>query len=92
MNDSRFKINHFPKVGFVRLKQIIGDPKENPPLPAVVPVSRSTWWAGVKSGLFPRAIKLGPRTTVWRAEDILNFIEQKTIASSGDIATDNEEE
>jgi predicted DNA-binding transcriptional regulator AlpA len=91
MNDSQFKINHFPRFGFVRLKQIIGDPKADPPLPAIIPVSRSTWWSGVKSGRFPRSIKIGPRTTVWLAEDILNFIEQKTIASSGDIATDNEE-
>ncbi|WP_130470514.1 helix-turn-helix transcriptional regulator [Candidatus Magnetaquicoccus inordinatus] len=34
------------------------------------PVSKSTWWAGVASGRFPPSVKLGPRTTVWRAEDI----------------------
>lgn len=37
----------------------------------LIPVSRSTWWAGVKSGRFPKPVKLGPRTTVWRVEDIL---------------------
>jgi hypothetical protein len=35
-----------------------------------IPVSRSTWWAGVKSGRFPAPVKLGPRTTAWRVEDI----------------------
>ena len=35
-----------------------------------VPVGRSTWWEGVKSGRFPQPIKLGPRITVWREEDI----------------------
>lgn len=35
-----------------------------------IPVSKSTWWAGVKDGRFPKPLKLGPRITVWRAEDI----------------------
>jgi len=56
--------NHqFPKTGFVRLSQILAP---NGP----IPVSKSTWWAGVKTGRFPKAQKLGPRTTVWKAEDI----------------------
>ena len=59
-----------PNTGFVRLPQIIGDPKAKPPIPAVIPVSKSTWWHGVKTGQFPRSLKLGPRTTVWRVEDI----------------------
>lgn len=39
-----------------------------------IPVSRATWWAGVKSGKYPPAIKLGPRTTCWRAADIDKLI------------------
>jgi len=35
-----------------------------------IPVGKSTWWDGVKSGRFPQPIKLGPRITVWREEDI----------------------
>ena len=35
-----------------------------------IPVSKSTWWAGVKSGRYPQPVKLGPRITAWRAEDI----------------------
>lgn len=63
-----------PETGFMRLAHIIGDPKSNPPIPAIIPVSKSTWWAGVKSGRFPKPIKLGPRTTAWRVEDIRNLI------------------
>lgn len=59
-----------PESGFLRLPQIIGDPKADPPIPAMIPVGKSTWWAGVKSGRFPAPVKLGPRTTVWRVEDI----------------------
>lgn len=65
----------FPEIGFVRLTQILGDPKATPPRSAVIPVSKATWWAGVKTGRFPKPIKLGPRTTVWRVEDILDLIE-----------------
>jgi len=64
-----------PETGFVRLSQIIGDKKNIPPIPAIIPVSRSTWWQGVKTGRFPRPCKLGPRITVWRAEDIRQLIQ-----------------
>lgn len=39
------------------------------------PIGKSTWWAGVKAGRFPKPVKLGPRTTAWRIEDILALIE-----------------
>ena len=68
--------NTLPEFGFVRLNQIVGDPKADPPIPAVIPVGRSTWWAGVKSGRYPQSIKLGPRTTVWRVEDIRRLIDE----------------
>lgn len=63
-----------PETGFVRLSTIIGDPKADPPIPAIIPVSKSTWWAGVKSGRYPRGIKHGPRITVWRVEAIMDLI------------------
>lgn len=40
------------------------------------PVSRSTWWAGVKSGKFPQSVKIGPRTTAWRRSDIDSLIQR----------------
>lgn len=63
-----------PPCGFLRLPRIIGDPNADPPIPPLVPVARSTWLAGVKDGRFPKPVKLGPRTTAWRVEDILAFI------------------
>ncbi|MEN6630768.1 MAG: AlpA family phage regulatory protein [Sulfuricella sp.] len=38
------------------------------------PFSRSTWLNGVREGKFPKPVKLGPRTTVWRVEDIRALI------------------
>ena len=70
-----------PETGFVRLPHIIGNPTSNPPTPAIIPVSKSTWWAGVKSGLFPKPIKLGPRITVWRVEDIRALIHEAPFSS-----------
>ncbi len=52
-----------PREGFVRLSQFLGNGR-------VLPIGRSTWWAGVKSGRFPQPVKLLPRVTVWRVEDI----------------------
>ena len=54
-----------PAFGFLRLPQIL----------AIFPISKSAWWAGCQAGRYPKPIKLGPRTTVWKAEDILAFIE-----------------
>ena len=55
-----------PETGFVRLPQIL----------SLIPISRSAWWAGVREGKFPQGLKLGSKTTVWRAEDIRNLIER----------------
>jgi prophage regulatory protein len=60
--------NPIPETGFLRLPQIIGDPKKN--IPPIIPVKKSTWWKGCINGQFPAPIKLSPRVTVWRAEDI----------------------
>lgn len=68
--------NPLPEAGFLRLHQIIGNPKATPPIPAIIPISRSGWWAGVKSGRYPKPVKLSPRCTVWRVNDIRTLIEQ----------------
>lgn len=68
------KQNNRPKIlpgtGYVRLPQVL----------EVFPVSRSSWWAGVKSGRYPASVKLAKRTTAWRVEDIealLSNLEQE---------------
>lgn len=54
-----------PEYAFLRLPAVL----------ALIPVSRSTWWAGVKAGRFPTPVKLGTRITAWRVEDIRNLAE-----------------
>ncbi len=60
--------NHLPETGFLRLRQIIAPH-------GLIPVSKSTWWAGIKTGRYPKPIKLSSRVTAWRVEDIRAFIE-----------------
>ncbi len=55
-----------PTVGFLRLPQIL----------QLVPISKSAWWEGCKTGRFPKPVKLGPRTTAWKAEDIAALVER----------------
>ncbi|GAB7026065.1 hypothetical protein JCM15764A_13130 [Geotalea toluenoxydans] len=69
--------NPLPETGYLRLTQILGNPKANPPIPPIIPISKSSWWAGVKSGQYPRPIKLGPRITVWKVADILELISRE---------------
>jgi prophage regulatory protein len=56
-----------PETGFVRLPEVL----------KVFPVSKSTWWAGVKDGRYPKPVKLGPKITAWRVEDIKELIASK---------------
>jgi predicted DNA-binding transcriptional regulator AlpA len=65
-----------PEIGFLRLPQIIGDAKADPPIPAIIPVSRSTWLEGVKTGRYPKSVKLSPRVTVWPVESIQELIDR----------------
>lgn len=79
----------FPETGFVRLPQIIGNQKANPPIPALIPVSRTTWLEGVKSGEYPPGHKISDRCTAWRAEDIRALIER--LGKKSDDGGDEDE-
>lgn len=73
-------MSQLPETGYLRLKQIIGDRKSIPPVPALIPVGKSTWWAGVKSGRYPQPVRgLGERITAWRVEDIRTLIQQTAV-------------
>ena len=65
-------MSKLPEEGFLRLNQIIGDSKRG--IPAIVLIRKSSWWQGVKAGRYPKPIKLSPRVTVWRVEDIRELI------------------
>ncbi|MBF0416644.1 MAG: AlpA family phage regulatory protein [Magnetococcales bacterium] len=71
-----------PETGFLRIRQIIGDPRANPPTPPIIPVKATTWWNGCKSGRFPKPVRLGPNSTGWRVEDIRKLVEDMSAGAA----------
>jgi prophage regulatory protein len=68
--------NNFEEDGALRLRQIL--------YPAgPIPVSKSSWWAGVKAGIYPRPIKLGLRITAWRKSDIQALVKRGVEGRDG---------
>lgn len=59
-----------PETGFIRITTVL----------QLFPISRSAWWAGVKAKTLPQSVKLGPRTTAWKVEDIRALIEKYSDA------------
>jgi prophage regulatory protein len=59
-------MQNIPETGFLRLPQVL----------EVIPIGKTCWWEGVKSGRYPKAVKLSPRCTAWRAEDIRELVKR----------------
>ncbi len=55
-----------PEFGFLRLDDVL----------RIIPVSKTTWYNGVRSGRFPKGIRLSKNIVVWRVEDIKNLVRQ----------------
>lgn len=67
INPLVFPKNKLPDEGFVRLPAIIAPH-------GVFPISKSTWWAGIAAGHYPKPVKLSERTSAWRVADIRKLI------------------
>jgi len=65
MRDNSQPTGTLPETGYVRQSQLI---------PVIFPFSSATLWRMVKAGTFPRPVKLGPRITAWKVEDIRALI------------------
>ena len=64
-------LSALPDDGYLRLDTIL----------KIFPVGRSTWWAGVKNGRYPPSIKLGPKVTAWRVQDIRTLMNDLEASS-----------
>jgi predicted DNA-binding transcriptional regulator AlpA len=76
--DSNEKMQDLPQTGLLRIKQVL----------QFVPISRSSWWKGVKEGRFPQPVKLSQRVTCWKAADIRCLVE---IGNPGESALKKQE-
>ena len=68
MADNINPYGSLPDIGFIRQSQLI---------PSIFPFSPATLWRKVKDGTFPKPVKLGPRITAWKVEDIRDWIERR---------------
>lgn len=69
-------MNILEESAFLRLSQIIGDPKANPPIPALIPIKTTAWYDGIKDGRYPKGVKIGKRAVGWRTADIRALIDR----------------
>jgi prophage regulatory protein len=58
-------LDDLPTDGFIRQAQLI---------PNIVPFSSATLWRQVKSGEFPKPVKLSIRITAWRVQDVREWL------------------
>ena len=72
-NKISFKeVNHdLPSEGYLRLWQIVGGKGH----PGIIPISKSSWWNGIKLKIYPQPIRFGKRMRLWRVDDIRQLIE-----------------
>lgn len=69
-HNKEVSMQELPETGFLRLPQVL----------SVIPLGKTCWWEGVKTGRFPKPVKLSARCTAWRAEDIRELI--KTLSET----------
>lgn len=63
-------IERLPATGFIRQAALLGTRDAPGPLP----VSHATLWRMVRSGAFPAPVKLTPKVTAWRLEDVRQWM------------------
>src|SRR5687768_15878503 len=72
-----------PATSLVRIRQIVGDPTADPPIPAIIPVSKSTWWSWVSRSIAPAPVRLSSGVTCWRLVEVLALADR----AATDLAT-----
>lgn len=63
---------------FYRISEVIGDRKRG--VAGIIPVSRASWYAGIKDGRYPKPVKLSERTAAWRSTDIDELVARLSAA------------
>ena len=63
---------NIPSTGYLRQAQLLGQ---------ILPIGSSTLWRWVKSGKFPKPVKLSARVTVWKVEDVRAWIADQKVAA-----------
>jgi prophage regulatory protein len=59
-----------PADALVRIGKIVGPN-------GLIPVSRSSFYQGIRDGIYPKAVKLGKRASAWRMSELMRVIERE---------------
>lgn len=70
------KVIPISETGYLRLVDIIGDRDADPPIPAIIPIGRTTWFEWIERGDAPKPVKVGTKMVFWKSEDIRALIER----------------
>ena len=63
----------------LRIRQVLGQEIKNDDgsivvvTPAIIPVSKTAWYAGIAEGIYPEPVRLG-RSSAWRESDVMAVV------------------
>ena len=76
-----------PTVGWLRLKDVLGDPNADPPIRPLVPVGKTAWYNGMERGWYPPPHRFGRGVAFWSASDIRRLVETGSWKAVGEDAS-----
>jgi len=59
---------------FLRLDAVIGNKKKG--VPGIFPMSKSSWYKGIRDGIYPPPVKLSKRSVAWLKSDTDDLAER----------------
>lgn len=62
-----------PEIGFLSINRVL----------AVVPVSKSTWWQGIRDARYPAPVRISQNRVAWRVEDIRALVDRLGAKAEG---------
>lgn len=50
----------------------------------IVPISKTTWYEGIRNGRYPRPVQISARRVGWRLADIEKWMADRTVVHAKD--------
>ena len=57
---------------YLRLNQVL----------KIIPISRSTWYRGMKAGIYPKQVRLSHRVAAWRESEVRRCLDRLNAFAS----------
>jgi predicted DNA-binding transcriptional regulator AlpA len=62
--------NHEVDDPLLRVREIVSNPRANPPYSGLLPIGRTKFLRLVKAGVLPAPVRIGARGVYWKRSDI----------------------